>query len=423
MRSIFLRSFPNAAGLQRIFGSPSGLESPQETDRLLPSARSPSPDSQDEIARDVESEESINFPAHEQERKASDVISLTIGSRLENCQNEHESQSNEVVDVEDIPEIGSQTPLADGQSDEQAFGTHPELTDGPCRVTTTNDGTKDCLAILIDKGMLDVIKQIAIQRQGVEEQQEALGSAQYDATTMEAAPSQPEALKETIERAIEMARLKDEIEKGIPELFEVRQRILKLQEELVEPELKLNFFQSRLQALLEQTLTNANLLTLPAPKPESVINGAASSTVSGAKSGEQDLDGEGPSKTQSELVCQEALENLARAREVLQDAQETHDNRRQYYAEDLATYQQNVADGVYDFSLSEFDRIQVKIGFNYTRELIEAEEGYDSAKAQVEALGMNASSSSSFYGGFDDASLAGSQLTVLVQTVDSCRIQ
>ena len=63
------------------------------------------------------------------------------------------------------------------------------------------------------------------------------------------------------------------------------------------------------------------------------------------------------------------------------------------------------------------------MGFNYTRELIKAEERYDSAKAQVEALGVNASSSPSFYGGFDNASLAGSQLTVLAQTVDSCRIQ
>ena len=328
MRSIIQRSFPNAAGLQRIFSKQAKSNSPQEMDRLLPSTRSPCPDSQHGIARDVESEESIDFSAHVQERTASDATRSMIGSKVEDCQHEHGSQLHEVIDAEDIAEVGSQTLLIDGQSDEKAFSTCPQFTDGPCRVVTTTDGIKDCLAILISKEMLDVIQQIATQRQGIEKQQEALRSAQYDATTIESAPSQTDALREVIDKVVEMERLKDEIEKGIPKLFEVRQRIVRLQEELAEPELKLKFFQDRSQALLEQTLTNANLLTLPASNAEFVIGGAGSSTVPGAKSGEHDSLGERPSKSQSELVCQEALENLARAREVLQDAQQTHDNRR-----------------------------------------------------------------------------------------------
>ena len=63
------------------------------------------------------------------------------------------------------------------------------------------------------------------------------------------------------------------------------------------------------------------------------------------------------------------------------------------------------------------------MGFNYTRELIEAEEAYDEVKTQVEALGLNASKASSFYGGFCEASLAGSKLMVLLQAVDRSRIE
>ena len=90
--------------------------------------------------------------------------------------------------------------------------------------------------------------------------------------------------------------------------------------------MKLGFLQNRSQAFLEQTLIDADLLTQSPSKANSLIDEAEALTVSGVETVEPQEVEDGPSKADGDSERGKALEDLARAREVLQEARDTPDN-------------------------------------------------------------------------------------------------
>jgi len=326
-----------------------------------------------------------------------------------------------------------------------------KYTNGPTRFVYANDDMKNCLALLLDRATSDALNAIAVGRRSIIIKEEELKVARHDLEVIESSHKMPETLTEMIEQARCIRQVRQEIEDDIPELVQARQRIQHLEEELCLPRFNLEILRDETQRSFERALKEANLLEIPPHHAQPSDDAAMSMTSEGRGAGfstvpegpplrdenttpefegqrfreePQSLRYEEADFSEDEAIRRCALEDLAESRKALEEAQYQHDCRQQHYAEDLDEYQQKWEEGVWNFSQSVFDRRQVQIGQEVTRDLIEAEEAIEKAKAKVEALGLEANPGwSDYYGDMYELSLPGSQVAVVVTPNARARIE
>lgn len=87
------------------------------------------------------------------------------------------------------------------------------------------------------------------------------------------------------------------------------------------------------------------------------------------------------------------------------------------------TVKETHADGLLDLSQDDFDCRQLQIRREATRDLIEAEEVYETAKRHVETLGLDITDEDSCNGDMYEQSLAETQLERLAREFDWSRIE
>jgi hypothetical protein len=312
----------------------------------------------------------------------------------------------------------SKIKASDTNSDQDR--TAPPFTDGPIRIIMAHDGDKDCLAVLLDKELFRTIQDLAATQLDVLDRQRALEKAQYDVKDIECYGQKPEGFKDISQKALDLDRQRKELEEGIPELREARQRCESLEKDLLDPKLNLESLRDGLQRPMLQVFREANLLELPAIRPSvgpctgrqapvSDYSASSSSYMGPPKEHHTGCHAHGvhTAASEAESVRRNAIIELHRARNVLIEAQYKLDCRKQHYNEDLAYYHYNVAEGVWSFTMTEFDNRQVEKGQILTRRLIEAEAAFDNANHQVEAAGARSDAESSYYGDYFEPSLIG----------------
>lgn len=311
----------------------------------------------------------------------------------------------------------------------------PQFTEGPARFIVVNDGSKDCLALLVTETFVAKSRDLYEDshhlsgKQGPLQQmrretRNAQASIDSIGETLEVAKSQEEAdeleeIAQQRESKLFMARQrKDEIEKGATLL-----------------ENSIAASRAYTQWVVETAMGEANLLDPHRPltpfiaadteddmdttdiynRPHIQSDTEEVNSDNEAQNAVEDAD----VPRQQPVVSANDAEVLADEASIRQTAWEDYndklvtfhkvqaifDDRQQAYETNLAKFQDGVKTGIYKMSRSEFDRNRVRHGQRITRALIDAEEAFDAAKAYAKAVGATGSDyeQTNYFGSYEES--------------------
>lgn len=281
---------------------------------------------------------------------------------------------------------------SNGHQIEQEEATQPKYTKGPARFIVTNDGSENCMALLVTDTLMTKLGDFFEDRLQLEIKSGPLEHAKINAREIHLSL---ESAKESLEKAESQERI-DEVQKLVeqqePKLLKACQRRDKLEEEYNRVQRRINVSRDHTQWVLEMAMKEANLLKphrTPSPEPvaddESDIE-TRDNSPRGSNASASGNDVESP-LTQEELVHRAALEEYGKRSRTLDVVQAKFDNQRCAYEDNLARFHQGLEDGTCNYVRSEFDRRAVEYVSKITRALINAEDAFDQAEAYAKAVG------------------------------------
>ncbi|CAF9937320.1 hypothetical protein IMSHALPRED_011101 [Imshaugia aleurites] len=293
----------------------------------------------------------------------------------------------------------------------------PQFTEGPARFVVVNDGSRDCLALLVTETFLAKSRNIYEDSHHLTGKQGPLQQVRRDARNAEASVN---LVRDSMDVAEEQAdELGELAQKRESELVEARQRKNEIEKGAKLLESSIAASREYTQWVLETAMAEANLLEPHRPltpftaaeteddeNADDVYNQPHNSNASSANEDQhavQDtevpryqpvasaIDAEAPTSSDEvpadeDSVRQTAWEDYNEKLETYHQVQALFDDRHQAYERNLAKFQNGVRTGIYNMSRSEFDQNRVLHGQKLTRALIEAEEAFDAAKAYAQAV-------------------------------------
>ncbi len=279
-----------------------------------------------------------------------------------------------------------------------------DFTKGPARFTLANDGSKDCIALLVPETFIIKSADLFDWNRKISAMESPLYHARMDARSLQASldsiqisleAAETQELAETFRRQIMLQEY---------DLQDIRQRLEQLEEAYNSAELESSRARNHTQYVLESAMEAAGLLRRP--KSAASQKAAPLASAVGHGDGDENNGSEAevvrqksinpnnqtePAKSPEELARQEILERLDESWYEYARAQAQFDNRKDLYDQNLAEYLRRAASGECLFSRSEFDRQAVVWGQELTGALIYAEAVFD--QAQEDARAMNATRS------------------------------
>ena len=299
----------------------------------------------------------------------------------------------------------------DCAGDEHERFPQPQFTEGPSQFILAKDGSRDCVALLVNKTFIDKLQDLFNENRDLRLLDGPLRQAGQEISQIERSIQRAQEYLETAgsdETADECRRT---IEQYGHELLHVHQRRDELEEEyeLIKGNHELST--NHTQWVLEQAMRNGNLQgpekPLPAvlvsqeeedytePETEAVENdGEVSAHPVPTESIPASIapDSSEPPRSPEFLERQAALDDFLQREQALDVVQDKFNNQRQNYQENLTKYLQKFENGATNMSRSAFDRRSVQYGQQLTRALIDAEEAFEEARDH--AIALNAISSS-----------------------------
>ena len=293
-----------------------------------------------------------------------------------------------------------------------------DFTEGPARFTLVNDGSKECIALLVPETFIDKLADLFEWERTISAMEAPLYHARMNAYDLEASLDNIRVSLETTKTQGSAEALRKRIGLQEHDLQDIRRRLKQLEEAYSSAELESSRARNHTQYVLEAAMEAAGLLRHSKPSAPQKTPPLASAVDHGDddhNTGRNaEVVGQGPvnpisqtepAKSPEELARQEVLERLDETRYKYDQAQALFDSRKDVYDYNLAEYQQRDAGGECPFSRSEFDRKAVVWGQQVTGALIYAEAVFD--QAQKDARAMKATRSS-----IDEASYHRSDLSV-----------
>ena len=288
----------------------------------------------------------------------------------------------------------------------------PQFTEGPSRFILANDGSKDCVALLVNETFLTKLRDLFRENQDVSALDGPLHHANMDANSIESSLQRAQKSLETTKSQEQAEEYEHFRGNKTSELYKIHRWKDELEKErsLVNGNLELS--RSHTQWVLETAMREADLLgpekPLPAIllrveeseyPPEEVVSPenampAQSSTVS------VESDHEEVELSEEERQRRAAYEEFVDHLQLLNTVQADFDDQQNNYRENLAKFQQKAEAGTSKMSRSDFDRRSVQYGQQLTRALIDAEEAFEEARERAQDLGAIGSSygQDSYYG-------------------------
>ena len=293
-----------------------------------------------------------------------------------------------------------------------------DFTEGPARFTLANDGSKDCIALLVPETFIVKLANLFDWNRKISAMEGPLYHTRMDTRNLEASLHNIQISLEAAETRESADALRRQIELQEHDLWGVRQRLEQLEEAYGSAELELGRARNHTQYVLESAMDAADLLKYPKPAESQKAPLLASAVDhrnnddNAGRNAESVTQGSVDSNTQTErtespeeLARQEVLERLDESWCEFARAQAQFDNRKDLYDQNLAEYQRRAARNECLLSRSEFDRQAVAWGQQLTGALIYAEAVFD--QAQEDARAMKATRST-----IDEASSHRSDLSV-----------
>lgn len=265
------------------------------------------------------------------------------------------------------------------QKDEEI---EPQFFEGPARVVTVKDGSKNYHAILLSERMVDefveVKKYIGILHQAEKEH----GEAKFDVTISKCRLKKGKQLHEVSKDSEERARLEAEIETQEHVLSKETQRKQKLKKMLIIQQGNLKFCQDVFQNIFGRAFEAANILRpskIGVFEPKITPRGSIVSNESKSTLPSQEL-----------LFQRMAFQDIERANQNLLIAEEYFDRKEFDYQQNLEEYEAAFRQGKTKTSRTVFDVLALETLRYRTTDLIEAEEDLESALARGRALDIMA---------------------------------
>ena len=300
----------------------------------------------------------------------------------------------------------------------------PQFTDGPARFVIVNDGSRDCLALLVTETFITKSRDLCEDSHHLTGKQGPLQHVRRDARNAEDSLGLVIDSLEAAESQEQAYELEDVAKKRESELLEAEQRKNQIEKSAARLESSIAASRAYTQWVLETAMEEANLLEPHRPLTPFIIadneedtspnelyhqlhNGhvtnqdEAQETTHDEYSSREELhappyDAGSPAESEdvpaSEgSIRQAAWDDYNDKLETFHKIQAIFDDRREAYETNLAKYQDGVKAGKYQMSRSEFDRNRVRHGQKITRALIDAEEAVDAAKTYAQAVGATES--------------------------------
>ena len=300
---------------------------------------------------------------------------------------------------------------------EQRVDQQPQFTEGPVRFVMANDGSKDCMGLLVTDTLIAKLRDLHEDSHHLSGKQGPLDYARRETRNLETSINQLQESIEMTEDQGQAEKLPGMAQKREAQLLKLRQRRDKLESDTKQLERNVTSSKAHILWVLDNAMKEADLLephrpltpvTITDIESEAEIREEIHHTThsdKGSKNGNQQAtvsvidDADFPTRhsilsTNTDNVPEENPslrraawesynENLVKIHKV----QALFDNRQQSYETDLADYQQGFADGIYNISRSEFDRSKIRYVQKVTRALIDAEEAFEAAKEYAQAVG------------------------------------
>ena len=263
-----------------------------------------------------------------------------------------------------------------------------EFTDGPARVVTAFDGTKNCHAILMTETMIDDLKQILEATHKVKRKEEVQEDAKNESDRAELSISNLQKLMYESKREEE----KNAIKKAIEQHEQIRManldRQYRIDGDLVVDRFSLEFLQSTFEKTFQDALENANLFVAPDfEKADGAIRHDVALIPQYSLAAKSDVSD--PTQISlEELYRRTVVEDVERTRNVLERAQDLFDDRQNEYAEQLSQYYQARREGACEITRTDFDCCAIEAVGEMTRDLSVAEAAHQSALRHAKALGL-----------------------------------
>lgn len=303
------------------------------------------------------------------------------------------------VDASDVKSASNE------DSNERDGIPQPQFTEGPSRFVLAKDGSRDCVALLVNEGFLTKLRDLIHENRDARYLDRPLYHARMVAENFESSVQKARQSLETAESEEQAEVCQNSIEQNTSELLKINRRKEGLEKERNLVHGRLELLRSHTQWVWEMAMTEADLLGPERPLPAVLLRDeetrldnteekpevpeealpARSSTVSVASDYEEDEVSEDESQRRA------AYADFVDRLQHLNTIQGDFDEQRNNYNENLDNFQQKLEAGTNKMSRSDFDRRSVQYGQELTRALIDAEEAFEEARDRAQALGAIAS--------------------------------
>lgn len=330
---------------------------------------------------------------------------------------------------------------------EVSLNQQPQFTEGPARFVVVNDGTKDCLALLVTEKFIAKSCDLYEDSHHLSGKQGPLQQVRRDTRNAEASMTLVEEALEVAQSQKQADELRVNAEIRESALNKARQRKDEIETgaELLESSVAAS--RAYTQWVLETAMREINLLELHRPltpfaaadtkededldevhshpyNGNEIQNAAKHAEVPRQQPSLSPNDAEVPASSDEvsadeDSIRQAAWEDYNDKLETFHKVQAIFDDRQQAYETNLAKFQDGVKAGMYTMSRSEFDRNRVRHGQKITRALIDAEEAFDAAKAYAQAVGATGSDyeQTNYFGNYEE-SMPESQMASYIASKD-----
>lgn len=286
----------------------------------------------------------------------------------------------------------------------------PQFTKGPARFIVANDGSENCVALLVTETLMTKLGVLFEDSLQIEVRSGPLEHARIDAREAQISLDEAEKSLEKSGNQTRVEELRKKVQQQQRDLAKVCQRRDRLEEGRLRIERSISLSRDHTMWVLHTAMKEANLIKPPTVLLPVSASGDESDDESEAFSRQGSITSTSetytePPLSESEQFRQAAREELDKRSHTLDVIQAKFDNQRRLYEKDLATYQQGFDDGTFKFSRSEFDCRKLEYGQKVTRALINAEEAYDKAEEHAKAVGAVGSnySQGSGYGQYEES--------------------
>lgn len=343
----------------------------------------------------------------------------------------------------------STVPPANGPI-EQGASLQPQFTEGPARFIIANDGSKDCVALLVTDTLIAKLRDLYEDSHHLSGKEGPLDDVRREARSLENTINETKELIEVAENKDQFEELQGMMQQQESRLLRIRQRRDELEKGAKHLERNVTSSKAHIQWVLDTAMKEADLLEPHRPltpvtmtriesdadtqEDADQITRDGTSTKNQKHNQARSLaDGVDPPRRNSvipvntddvpeelQLLRREAWDSYNHNLVTMHKVQALFDNRQQSYETDLADYQEGFASGTYNISRSEFDRSKIRYGQKVTRALIDAEEAFEAAKEHAQAvgaIGSDCDDAMSCYGCYEE-SWPESQLASYIATKD-----